>query len=100
MRGRRKTRLRTNMAHVFWHNLQKVMLLTPGYGNCRAVETVENELQFSTVPTALGKLGKTHRAEFSTVPTASAAGYRYEEKTKTPSRRAKQNRMDKMQAKA
>jgi hypothetical protein len=30
---------------------------------------------FSTVPTALGKLGKKHRAEFPTVPTASTAGY-------------------------
>jgi hypothetical protein len=31
-----------------------------GYGNCRAVETVEKRTAcFSTVPTALGKLGKT-----------------------------------------
>ena len=30
-----------------------------GYGNCRAVETVEKRTAcFSTVPTALGKLGK------------------------------------------
>jgi hypothetical protein len=30
-----------------------------GYGNCRAVETVEKPTAcFSTVPTALGKLGK------------------------------------------
>jgi hypothetical protein len=49
------------MAHVFWHNRQKVMILTPGYGNC-------------------GKLGKKHHAEFPTVPTAPTAGYRYEEK--------------------
>jgi len=31
-----------------------------GYGNCRAVATVEKRTAcFSTVPTALGKLGKT-----------------------------------------
>jgi len=45
-----------------------------GYGNCRAVETVEKRTAcFSTVPTALGKLGKTNCAEFSTVPTAPTA---------------------------
>jgi len=35
MRALRKTRLKKNMAQVCW---------TAGYGNCRAVETVENEL--------------------------------------------------------
>jgi len=38
---------------------------------------------FSTLPTALGKLGKKHYAEFSTVPTASAAGYSYEEESRS-----------------
>ena len=58
---------------------QKVILLTIGYGNCRAMETVENQLHvfhrshcaWKTRPTAL---------EFSTVPTASNAGYCYGEK--------------------
>ena len=45
-----------------------------GYGNCRAVETVEKPTAcFPTVPTALGKLGKNNRAEFPTVPTAPTA---------------------------
>jgi hypothetical protein len=44
MRGLRKTRLKKNVAQVFWHNPAEVILLTIGYGNCRAVETVENEL--------------------------------------------------------
>jgi hypothetical protein len=45
-----------------------------GCGNCRAVETVEKRTAcFSTVPTALGKLGKNNCAEFSTVPTAPTA---------------------------
>jgi len=44
----------------------------PGYGNCRAVETVEKTNRvFSPVPTALGKLAKAR--EFPTVPTASTA---------------------------
>jgi len=56
---------------------------------------------FSTVPTALGKLDKKHRAEFPTVPTASTAGYCFEEKKETtPARRPNQNRLDKMQLKA
>jgi len=38
--------------------LKKVILLTSGYGNCRAVETVENHCMFPTVSTALGKLGQ------------------------------------------
>lgn len=42
IRRLRKTRLKKNMAQVFWHNPAKVILLTTGYGNCRAVETVEN----------------------------------------------------------
>jgi hypothetical protein len=42
-----------------------------GYGNCRAVETVEKRTAcFSTVPTALGKLGKNQLRRVSTVPTA------------------------------
>jgi hypothetical protein len=72
MRALRKTHLKKNMAHVFW---------TAGYGNCRAVETVENELPvfhrshraWKTRPTA---------PEFSTVPTASTAGYCSGEKKK------------------
>ena len=35
------------------------MVTGMGYGNCRAVETVEKRTAcFPTVPTALGKLGK------------------------------------------
>ena len=49
MRALRKTRLKKNMAQVCW---------TSGYGNCRAVETVENELYVFHRSTALGKLGK------------------------------------------
>jgi hypothetical protein len=60
---------------------QKVILLTIGYGNCRAVETVENELHV---------FHRSHRAwktrpttpEFPTVPTASNAGYCSGEKKK------------------
>lgn len=53
------------MDHVFWCNLKKYRFRRPGCGNCRAVETVENEPQFSTVSTALGKLGKDSRVSHS-----------------------------------
>src|SRR5829696_7787910 len=70
----RKTRLKKNVAQVFWPTLKQVIFWTSGYGNCRAVETVENELHV---------FHRSHRAwktrqtapEFSTVPTASTAGY-------------------------
>jgi len=55
-----------------------------GYGNCRAVETVEKRTAcFPTVPTALGKLGKNNCAEFSTVPTAPTTISKKERKKKT-----------------
>lgn len=74
MRALRKTRLKKNVAQVFWPHLEESDFWTSGYGNCRAVETVENELHV---------FHRSHRAwktrqtafEFSTVPTASTAGY-------------------------
>jgi len=74
MHALRKTRLKKNMAQVFWHNPAESDSVTIGYGNCRAVETVENQLHV---------FHRSHRAwktrpttpEFPTVPTASNAGY-------------------------
>jgi len=67
------------MTQVFATTLQKLLFGTVGYGNCRAVETVENELPVFHRSHALGKLGK-NTAEFPTVPTASTARHSYEEK--------------------
>ena len=55
--------------------------MTIGRGNCRtAGERLEKQKAcFSTVPTALGKLGE-KRPEFPTVPTASTAGYKQKKK--------------------
>jgi hypothetical protein len=44
MRSGAKTRLSSNMDHICRAYVKKLSLRTSGYRNCRAVETVENEL--------------------------------------------------------
>ena len=66
----------------FEHTSKSCRGALSGYGNCRAVETVENELHV---------FHRSHRAwktrqttpEFPTVPTASTAGYCAEDKEET-----------------
>ena len=87
------------MDHVFRCNLKKYRFRRPGCGNCRAVETVENEPQFSTVPTALGKLGK-RQPSFPQFPQPLRLDRLIKIKTKTKLANALKNPMDKLLTKA
>jgi hypothetical protein len=69
----------------FLPNFAESAFSTPGYGNCRAVETVENELHvFHRSHSAWKTRQKT--AEFPTVSTASTAGPSHEKKRRTIAR--------------
>ena len=63
------------------------------------VETVENELLFSTVPTALGKLGK-RRPSFPQFPQPLLLDIVMKRKEERLPARSNQNRVDKRQLKA
>ena len=63
------------------------------------LETVENELLFSTVPTALGKLGK-RPPSFPQFPQPLLLDIVYEAKKKRLPERSNQNRVDKTLVKA
>jgi hypothetical protein len=72
-----------------------------GYGNCRAVETVEKRTAcFSTVPTALGKLGKKQlrRVFHSSHSPYCYLFFREREKNSTHAVRLVQNCMDKKES--
>lgn len=79
--------------------LQKVLFSTVGYGNCRAVGTVENELHVSTVPTALGKLGKIPPS-FPHFPQPLLLDIVMKKKEEPLPERSNQNRVDKTLVKA
>jgi hypothetical protein len=90
MRALRKTRLKKNMAQVCW---------TAGYGNCRAVKTGKTNCMFSTIPTALGKLGQL-RPSFPQFPQPLRLDIVLKTKRKQPLSKPKKNGVDKMQSKA
>ena len=79
--------------------LQKVLLGTVGYGNCRAAGNRGKQTAcFPPFPLRLEN--SANRAEFPTVPTASTAGHSDEEKEKRLPERFNQNRVDKRPMKA
>jgi len=63
-------------------NLKKAIFGTQAMETAAPWKPWKTNCMFSTVPTALGKLGKKHGAEFPTVPTASTAGYLFRGKKK------------------
>jgi hypothetical protein len=95
MRALRKTRLKKNVAQVF-STTQKVILLTIGYGNCRAVETVENELHVFHRSHRAWKTRQL-RSSFPQFPQPLMLDIVLEKKRKQP---LSKNGLDKMQSKA
>jgi len=86
------------MAQVFLAPTRKMYFLTVGYGNCRAAETVENELHVFHCSHCAWELGKRRRV--STVPTATAAGYQHWKKKNHQPPGPNQNEVDKLLMKA